>query len=343
MTLMNAAEPRYAQLTAEIAARLRAHSGPIAIVSHVDPDGDALGSCLGLQRALRGLGQAAQTYMRVPRYLRFVPHPSEVEERLEQWPAGALLVVLDVDNNDTRRVEGLAPEALAAAQNATVINLDHHGTNLRQASLGLVDPTKAATAQMVVHLVDALGAAWTPDIANALLLGINTDTGSFRFSNTTPEVLRAAADLVERGASLPWMNEHLAQQPRAYYTLLESVLGTLTYPMHGLVVTARVTQPMLDAAGAAWEDVENYVGVIRSAEGTELAALFKDYGDRVKLSLRSRGLVSAQNIAVACGGGGHVAAAGASMALPFEAARAQFEREAERELERVGLLVGQER
>lgn len=334
MTARNAAEPRLHELTATIAARLRAHSGPIIILSHVDPDGDAIGSCLGLQRALRALGQEATTYMRVPRYLRFVPQPGEIGEQLDSWPAGALLVVLDVDNNDHARVEG----ADLTGYQGEVINVDHHGTNLRRADYSLVDPTQAATAQMVMHLIEALGVAWTPEIANPILLGINTDTGSFRFSNTTPEVLRAAADLVEAGASLPWMNEHLAQQPPSYFTLLEGVLSSMAYLYGGLVVTAHVTQAMLDRAGATWDDVENYVSVIRSAEGTELAALFKDYGDRVKLSLRSRGRVSAQNVAVACGGGGHVAAAGATMPMDFASAQALFEAEAGRELRRAGLI-----
>ena len=321
------------ELTAAIAARLRAQGGPIVILSHVDPDGDAIGSCLSLQRALRALGKDARTHMRVPRYLQFVPEPGEIAPPLEAWPEGALLVVLDVDNNDTARVEGADLKGFTGE----VINVDHHGTNLRRATLSLVDPSQAATAQLVMLLVDALGVEWTSDIANPVLLGLNTDTGSFRFSNTTPEVLRAAADLVERGGSLPWMNEHLAQQPRSYFALLEGVLSSMAYPFGGLVVTARVTSAMLARAEASWEDVENYVGVIRSAEGTELAALFKDYGDSVKLSLRSRGRVSAQNIAVACGGGGHVAAAGATLHQSFEEAHATFEREAARELARVGL------
>ena len=334
MTASNAAEPHYAQLTRAIADKLRAHAGPIVILSHLDPDGDALGSCLGLARALSALGQEARVYMKVPHYLRPFVQPGEVEAHLSAWPAGALLVVLDVDNNDVARVEGADLGAYAGE----VINVDHHGTNLRRAGLSLVDPTKAATALMVLHLVGELGAGWTPDIATPLLLGLNTDTGSFRFANTTPEVLRAAADLVERGANLAGINETLAQQPPSYYALLKGVLGSMRYGFGGLLVTARVDEAMLAAAGARWEDVESYVSVIRSAEGTELACLFKDYGDRVKLSLRSRGTVSAQNIAVACGGGGHVAAAGATVMAPFGRAQTLFEEATRREFERLKLL-----
>jgi len=334
MSAVNIPEPRYDEITRDIARKFLEHAGPVILLSHVDPDGDALGSCLGLGRALRALGKDVTTVMRVPRYLQPFVEPDEVQPALTAWPEGALLVVLDVDNNDTSRVAGADVASFAGE----VINIDHHGTNKRQATLTLVDPTQAAAALMVKHVVDALGVPWTPEIATPVLLGVNTDTGSFRFSNTTPDVLRAAADLVERGANLPWINELLAQQPKAYYTLLAGVLGSIEYLMRDVVVTARVDDAMLERAGASWDDVESYVSVIRNAEGTELAALFKDFGDRVKLSLRSRGRVSAQNIAVNCGGGGHVAAAGATMLMPYAEARAKFEHEARRELERVGLL-----
>lgn len=335
MTALNVAEPRYAELTLAIAEKLRAHPGPVLLFSHVDPDGDALGSGLGLLRALRALGKDARLFMRVPRYLSGVPKPGEVEpEGPDLWPDGALVVVLDVDNNDAARVD-LADLATFPGE---VINVDHHGTNKRRATLGLVDPTQAATAIMVMHLVEALGVEWTPDLATPILLGINTDTGSFKYSSTSPAVLRAAADLVERGADLVGINEMLAQQSKSYFALLGQVLGTMTYLHGGLVVTAHVNAAMLETAGAAWEDVESFVNVIRSAEGSELACLFKDFGDTVKLSLRSRGRVSAQNVAVGCGGGGHVAAAGATVPSDFASASALFEREAEKELRRVGLL-----
>ncbi|MBB6097020.1 phosphoesterase RecJ-like protein [Deinobacterium chartae] len=336
-SLFQTPETDYAGKLAAIAAKLRGHDGFIAIVSHVEADGDALGSCLGLQRALTALGKDARTFMNVPRYLRFLPREGEVlapVSRIGELPENTLLVVLDVDNNDHVRVEG----APTADFDGFVINVDHHGTNRRQASLSLVEPAKAAAALMIKELVDALEVSWTAGIAHPVLTGIITDTGSFKFSNTTPEVLRTAAKLVEYGADLAGINDNLAQQPRNYYPLLGSVLRTVEYGMNDLVVSAHVNEAMLQEVGAGWEEVESFVSVIRSAEGTELAALFKDFGDHVKLSLRSRGRVSAQNIAVACGGGGHVAAAGATMHMPYAEARARFEEQARLELKRVGLL-----
>ena len=333
----NLPEPLYAQLAAQVAQTLAGHPGEIVILSHVDPDGDALGSCLGLQRTLRAIGRQAQTYMLVPPYLEFLPQPGEVRPTLEAWPAGALLVVLDVDNNDVRRVAG----ADLSSYSGQVINVDHHGTNQRKADVGLVDPSQAATAGMMADIVDALLTTaqlpWTPEIATPLLTGLNTDTGSFRFANTTPAVLRQAAQLVERGARLSWINDQLAQNPPRYFALLKEVLGSMAFSAGGLIVSARVDDAMLVRAGAEWDDVESYVNTIRSAKGSELACLYKDYGQHVKVSLRSRGRVSAQNIAVALGGGGHVPAAGATVQGEFGAVRRAFEAAAQTELERVGL------
>lgn len=337
----NGAEPRYAELVAEAAARLDAHPGPIVVLSHLDPDGDALGSCLGLQRALRLLGKGVQTYLEPPPYLTFLPEPGELRPVLESWPAGALLVVLDVDSTDAARVAG----ADLRGYGGEIINLDHHGTSRRQAHLSLVDPTQAATAAIVFDVVDRLlaarGLGWSEGLATPLLTGLNTDTGSFRFANTTPEVLRTAARLVEAGARLAWINDRLSQNPPRYYALLREVLGSMEFGFRGLLVTARVDGAMLSRAGATWDDVEAYVNTIRSAQGSELACLFKDYGDRVKLSLRSRGRVSAQNVAVALGGGGHVPAAGATVTGSYEGVQVAFEAAVRTELERAGLLAAQ--
>ncbi|ADV68234.1 DHH family phosphoesterase [Deinococcus maricopensis] len=330
----NAAEPRYGALISEAARLMFGHAGPVVVLTHVDPDGDAVGSVLGLARALRAAGRDVVAVADAPRYLRFLVGEGELVPRLDTWPDGALAVVLDVDNTDAARVAGADVTAFAGP----VVNVDHHGTNARRATVSVVDPSQSATALMVKDLLDAVGAPLSADVAEPLLLGLNTDTGSFRFGSTTPGAFRAAADLLAAGARLGWMNEMLGQQPRVMLALQREVLGTVAFPANlgGLVVTARVDDAMLARAGAAWEDVESMVGLIRSAEGTELAALFKDYGDRVKLSLRSRGRVSAQRIAVACGGGGHVAAAGATVNAPFAEAYARFEQEARGALSAAG-------
>ncbi|MFN8509049.1 MAG: bifunctional oligoribonuclease/PAP phosphatase NrnA [Deinococcaceae bacterium] len=306
----------------QIAQKLFETKKPIAIMAHVDPDGDALGSCLGLERALRSIGKHATTYMNCPRYLRFLLEEDTLNAPTEFLSEDHLLVVLDVDASDPRRVEGISTEAFSGE----VINIDHHGTNQRTTPICWVNPEKAACTQMVAELIEHMEIPFTPSIAHPLLLGMITDTGSFRFSNTDSSVLKRAAQLLEAGANLSWINEHLSQTPAASFRLQAQMLASIEYLFDGRVILAKVNSEMVTSAGATWEEVESMISVIRSAEGTELAALFKDFGDTVKLSLRSRGALNAQRIAIACGGGGHTAAAGALLEMDYANARAQFER-----------------
>ncbi|MVN86296.1 bifunctional oligoribonuclease/PAP phosphatase NrnA [Deinococcus sp. HMF7620] len=324
--------PTYHQLMQQVAQTLLSHDGPIVVLSHENPDGDALGSVLGLARALRGLGREVYAPMATPRYLAFVPHSGELDEPLTSWPSGALAAVLDVDNNDPSRVAG----ADLSVFDGPVVNIDHHGTNARQATAGVVEPGIPAAAMMVADLLGAMNVPLTPAIATPLMLGLVTDTGSFRFDSVTPETFECAAALRRAGADLGWLSDQLGRNPRTYYTLLREVLGTLEFLHGGRVVQAHVTEAMLERAGAAWDDVENYVGTLRNAEGAELAVMLKDYGDRVKVSLRSRGALSAQNIAVALGGGGHVPAAGATLNLRYPEARTLLDAAIAAELERAG-------
>ena len=329
MTL-NSANPSYDRDVQWAAACLLAHSGPFVVVAHENPDGDALGSVLGLTRALRALGREVLAPLAPPRYLSFLPREGELCAPLDPVPEGAMLVVLDVDNNDPARVAGVDISAFQGP----VVNLDHHGTNARRASACVVDPDKPAAAQIVADVIGALGVPLTEEIATPLMLGLNTDTGGFRFDSVTPGTFECAAKLRAAGARIGWLNDQLGQHPRSYYLLLREVLGTLEFLHGGRVVLARVDEAMLAQAGATWEDMEAYVSLLRGAEGSQLAVMLKEYPDRIKLSLRSRGNVSAQNVAVKLGGGGHVPAAGASVLAPYAEVRAALDAAVTAELAR---------
>ena len=333
MSTQNLPSQGYAEDIQHVAAALLAHSGPVVVMAHENPDGDALGSVLGLSRALRALGKTVIAPMTVPQYLAFLPREGEISPPLTEWPAGALAAVLDVDNNDPVRVAGADLGSLSGP----VVNIDHHGTNQRRATAGVVDPSKPAAAMMVADVVDALGAPWSEEIATPLMLGMLTDTGNFSFDSVTPEAFETAARLRAHGAKIGWLTDGLRQNSPSYYLLLREVLGTMEFTHGGLVVMARVDEAMLKRAGATWEDVESYVGLLRNAAGTKLAVMVKDYADRVKLSLRSRGNVSAQNVAVALGGGGHVPAAGATILQPYAATRPLLDAAIDTELARAAL------
>lgn len=319
----------YDELLRRIARAIAGWSGPVVIATHVDPDGDALGSSLALGRALAQLGKEVTLPVTPPAFLEFLTEPGELSGPLERLPDGALLVLLD--SADEARV---ADAPLAGA--AFTINIDHHGTNDRFGDLALVDPTKAATAQLVKDLIEELGVRWDARIATPCLTGIITDTGSFRFANTTPRVLEDAAELISYGVDYPVLADRLQWRQPSYFTLLGKVMSTVEFDLDGLVVMASMT-----AEDGLEDDSDDFVGLIRYAAGTVVAAFLRERDDGVtKVSVRSRDGVSAQAICLELGGGGHVPAAGARVAAGLEETRRLFLAAARRELERKGLLAG---
>lgn len=307
----------YREIVQQTAQALHSHMGCFVIVAHENPDGDALGSVLGLSRALRESQKEVYACLEVPRYLRFLPEDGELFTTLPEEIYArndVLLVVADVDNNDPARVAGADLTRLQAP----VINIDHHGTNKRQADIVLVDETKSSATQLVADVIEEMGIGWSPEIATPLLLGLMTDTGNFSFESVDAEAFSCAAVLRGHGARLGWLTDQMRQNPASYYLLLREVLGTITWLHNGAVVMARVDGEMLARAGATWEEVESYVGLLRNSQGSLLAVMVKDFDDKVKLSLRSRGNISASRVAQALGGGGHTHAAGASLAQTWQ-------------------------
>ena len=160
----NRSEPDYSGKVRAISERLRSWSGPIVLATHIDPDGDAVGSALALSRALQAVGRATTVSLIPPRFLAFLTAPGEVVPQLETLSPGTLLVALDV--GAASRVAGVP-----LGDAALTINIDHHGTNERFGDIHLVDPSKAATAQIVKDIVEQLGLALDTGTRHALSVG----------------------------------------------------------------------------------------------------------------------------------------------------------------------------
>lgn len=327
----NTGERDYPGKVRLIAQKLREWQGPIVIISHVDPDGDALGSTLALKRALESLGKTAVLPLEPPRFIEFLADPGELSSPLEELPAGCLLAVLDVA--DEARAEGAPLEGADF-----VINVDHHGTNSRFGDLALVEPDKAATAQMVKEIIDDMGVEWDSRVATPCLTGILTDTGNFRYANTNPETLRAASELIAAGVDYAFLADRLQWRHRDYYRMLGLVMDTVEFPLDGKVVVAGMTEEMRREIGDSEVDSDDYVGLIRYVEGTKVAVFLKEKDGHTKVSVRTRDGVSAQAICLELGGGGHVAAAGAKLEGNVAAAREKVLAAARKELERRGEL-----
>jgi bifunctional oligoribonuclease and PAP phosphatase NrnA len=286
------------------------------LTSHVSPDGDAIGSELGLARILRLLGKGAVVWNRdeTPSLYRALPGSDRIHAGAEP-PAGFperfdSVIVLECPSLDRTGLD----EALTAAA-LPMINIDHHLGNQHYGAVNWVDSAAPAVGELVYRLAQTLKVALEPEVASALYLTLVTDTGGFRYSNATPAAFEAAAALVRDGAHPEQVAQWLYEsQPLPYVRLMGEMLQTLQMHHAGRIATARLTTDMFERAGAAPSDSEGLIDVPRSIAGVEAVALIRQREDGShKISLRSRGEVDVEKIARHHGGGGHRNAAGFTM------------------------------
>lgn len=285
----------------------------IALACHVNPDGDALGSLLGLGLALEGrYPEKRLTFLShdgVPEIYQFLPG----HERILCTPdASGYDLAIALDSGDLARVgEGVLP---IFAESKKRMDIDHHVGDGAFGEVRLLDSRAAATAEIIFDLVHAFGIPITQDIATCLLTGVITDTGSFRFMNVTPNTLRTAANLIEAGASPAVIAERVFDnRPFAGTKLMGLALSTLSATADGRVTWARVAHEDFAATGATDEDTEGFIASVRAVRGTEVALLFREVAPgRVRISLRSIDGRDVSKIANQFGGGGHRMAAGCS-------------------------------
>jgi len=289
----------------------------LVTLGHIGPDGDALGTALGIALAARRDGKKAYASFGEPfvvpgqfRFLDQVPlcSPGSLPDEID--------VVVACDTADLSRL-GSAAEILERAK--TVVVLDHHRSNDGFGDITVIDPDAAATAQLAYYLLLELGWPVDASVATALHTGLVTDTGRFQYSVTTPEVLRVAAALVEAGATPEQVGRHVYEEaPFGYLKLAGTVLERTELDRERRLVWSVVLQSDLDAAGIGYEEADGLIDLIRIAEEAEVACLFKEVGkDTTKGSLRSRGEVDVGAIASNLGGGGHHNAAGFTVRKPF--------------------------
>ncbi|MDP9102166.1 MAG: bifunctional oligoribonuclease/PAP phosphatase NrnA [Actinomycetota bacterium] len=299
------------------AAELLRGAGTVALACHVGPDGDALGSMLGLGAALRARGTEVVASwggepFEVPAAYSFLPALDLLVPAAAFPAAPELMVTFDSGSADRL---GSLEDRLNAAR--AVLVIDHHATNTRYGTLNLVDPSAAATASMVARLLDMLDLPITAEVAAPLYTGLVTDTGSFKYAATTPEVHQLAARLLATGIRHDLISRAIwDNQPFAYIQLLgaaaaRAVLERAAVGGAGLVWTT-VTSRDFAAAGLGMADVEGVIDVVRAAEEAEVAAVLKEEpdGSSWRLSMRSKGAVDVGAICAALGGGGHRFAAG---------------------------------
>ena len=280
------------------------------LTGHRNPDGDALGSALGLAQALEAAGKEARVVMRDPWSRAYDGLPAD-------WPAAydAILVMECPESDRTGW-----PNLFAGR----VVNVDHHPGNARYGALNLIDLPAAAVGEMIADLLDLLQWPLTADVATNLWVSLVSDTGSFRYSNTTPKALALGARLVAAGARPGPVNEFLFEAaPLSSLKLEALVLGTLALHAGGSVATVELPRRFFAESGAEESDTEGLVNRARGIHGVKAAALLRE-GDaaEIRCSLRSKGTVDVRGVAALHGGGGHRNAAGCRIKGTLDEARA---------------------
>lgn len=294
---------------ARTAAALRS-AGTVAVCSHVDPDGDAVGSTLAATHALLACGVNAVPVLAggeaAPKTYAFLPGAGlyRTVGSLDAVPD----VVLALDAPDPARL-GEASGLLADAD--VVIVMDHHPDNRGYGSVNLADETAPATGTLVWELLPALGVAPTPDIATCLYTALMTDTGRFSYSNATPHAFRTAAELIEHGADPNALYSAVYENRSAgFLALAARVVSRLTVVDGGSIAYSWVDEADLSATSVDPAETENLIDEIRVLGGVAVIALLKVRDGVVKGSLRAKGDADVGAAARALGGGGHRAAAG---------------------------------
>lgn len=293
-------------IASRIARALRG-AGRILVVSHERPDGDSLGSALALALALERLEKAVVVGSQdgVPAMYRFLPTWERV--RLTP-PPEPFDVAVGVECSDPARA-GVFAAALSGAP--LVVNIDHHLANSGYGHLVWVEPEASAVAELMSEVIAALGVAVDEPIATCLLTGLLTDTGSFRYPSVRPQSFLLAADLVRSGARPHEIYERVYESRSvASARLLGWALSRMETAADGSLIWTVVDETMVRACGGSWEDTENIATTLRGIAGVRCAILFRLEADKVRVSLRTREGVDANEIARRFGGGGHAGAAG---------------------------------
>jgi phosphoesterase RecJ-like protein len=301
-----------------ISAELRARDR-FLLTAHEGPDGDALGSLLGMHQLLTQLGKDSVMFLGakefpLPIEYRFLP----LEEVFHEPPADMAdrtVVFLDCGNIDRMPVDFLT------AGGNDIINIDHHHDNTRFGDFNLVDIGASCTAEIVYDLAVGFGATITKEMASALYVGLITDTGKFMYENTSAHTHRIAADLIEAGVDIDDTYRRLYEHvPIEKLRLVARALEGIQMHCDGRLVISSITAADYTATGAGEEMTEGVIDHLRSIDGTKVAAVVRDLGNRGraarKVSLRSsEGDVDVSAIARKNGGGGHKRAAGFSTDL----------------------------
>jgi len=281
----------------------------IAIFSHSNPDGDAMGSSYGLKLILQGLGKKAEVFLQddpdVPAESLMIKGEST---GLEPEDCDLFIAMDSADSKRLGKYEG------AFLKHENTIAIDHHETHEKYAKNAVV-MNISSTCEMVVTLLKELGAKITKDIANNLYIGLVTDTGNFKYSCVTGDTLRAGAELIDTGINFGELSKRLFDtKSKEYYRLMNTALGKLEFFEDGKIAMLYLSRSDYKDSGIVEAEAVGIVNIPNSIEGVEVGVFIRERGENsFKVSLRSNCYVNVASVAAGLGGGGHERASGYSV------------------------------
>ena len=294
------------------------------ITAHVDPDGDAVGSCLGLLLALRHRGKEGHVILDspLPDSLTFLPESEGIrspDQVTKRFPHAFVL-----DSSSLERVGRVATQNLTP--DARIAVIDHHWGNGGFGAPRLVNPEASATAELVYDLLESWRVPFSPEIATCLYTWILSDTGGFRFANTSARTLRVSARLVEHGVNAATVAEAIyATKTAPSLRILGLALASLETKSGGTIGAMTISRAMFDQAGAKPEDADGIVQYAKALAGARVGVLIQEVTPgEIRASLRSDGTVDVNEVASHFGGGGHRNAAGLRVRGVLEEVRSQI-------------------
>lgn len=314
-------DQEFKKIIDEIGAAISAHQR-FVLMSHVRPDGDAIGSEIALGFSLMALGKEVFIINEdgVPESLEFL----KGSEKVTTPPKDPLEVEVAIAL-DTATKPRLGDGSLHAASKAKIwLNIDHHISNPGYGDINLIDVRKPATGQIVYELIKALGYPIPDETRDAVYVAVSTDTGSFQYGSTTAATYELGADLIRRGLNVGKINADIYDNhPYRRLELMRALLNTLQISEDGqLACWELLDQTRLDL-NLQPDDSEGLIDMIRSVKGVRVAAFFEELHDgKIRVSMRSKDSgINVCNVATEFGGGGHALAAGIRMAGPLSVAK----------------------
>lgn len=279
------------------------------ITTHIKPDGDGVGSSLGLCWLLRSLGKEAEVIVHgeVPPAYHSLPGADEIRD--VRYVNGKYDAVFVIECSDLTRpgIDGL--------ENQFTVNIDHHATSEHFGTINWIDSTASAVGEMIYNLCKAIGGRITKEIAECVYMALVTDTGSFHFPNTSDRTLKVASELIKAGAKPEKISEAVYNNyPWSRIELMRQVLATVKRDASGRIAMMRQTLEMHASAQAIDGDNNGFVNIPLAARDVVAAVYMREIGaGKFRASLRSKGDINVARVAESFGGGGHKNASGLSI------------------------------